>query len=148
MSKPLDRLGVTFLFRMIGSAAVGERIKIAGPLGGRYMTTATDAGTFEGPRLKGEMLAGFAWSPHRMPAGGGHGFMQYDVKLLLRTHDGHRILIRYRGVNSPAYADGSWRTAPVFEAEVGPYDWLNGVQAIAVGRIVGADVEYDVYAVD
>jgi hypothetical protein len=146
MGERLQRLGATFLFRMTGSAAVGERVKIAGPLGGRYMSTA-GGGRFEGPRLRGEMLEGFAWAPHRMRLGD-HGLMHYDVRLLLRTDDGYRILIRYRGVNSPTYADGSWRTAPVFEVERGPHEWLNGVQGAAYGRIVGQDVEYDVYAVD
>jgi hypothetical protein len=147
MSEKLSKLPATFLFRMIGSAAVGERHQIVGPLGGRYMSTATAGGRFEGPGLKGDLLDGYAWGPHRM-AGEHHRHMQYDVRVLLRTDEGRRILMRYRGVNSPTYADGSWRIGPVFEAERGPHAWLNGVQGVGVGRKVGPDVEYLIYALN
>jgi hypothetical protein len=145
MNDKLSALPVEFLFRMIGSAAVGERAQINGPLGGRYISTATGGGIIDGPRIRGELLQGFAWGPHRMRSTD-YGHMHYDVRVLLRTHDAQHILMRYRGTNSPTYADGSWRTGIVFEAENGPYGWLNAIQAIGVGRKVGGDVEYLVYA--
>src|ERR1700712_3135195 len=148
MSDKLTRLPVQFLFHMVGIAAVSDqRAKVSGPMGGRYMSTSTKGGPLEGPGITGEMLQGFAWGPHRMKDGKDFGHMHYDVKILLRTDDGHCILMRYRGVNSPTYADGSWRTGVVFEAESGPYEWLNAVQAIGVGRKDGDAVDYMIYAV-
>ncbi|MFC4595735.1 DUF3237 family protein [Sphingobium tyrosinilyticum] len=149
MSKTLTELPVQFLFRLIGEAAVAgdQRAKVSGPMGGRYMSTSTKGGPLEGPRIKGQMLQGFAWGPHRMAEGAGYGHMHYDVKVLLLTEDGYRILMRYRGTNSPAYADGSWRTGVVFEAEKGPYEWLNALQGIGIGRKLGDAVEYMIYAV-
>jgi hypothetical protein len=147
MDEKFTNLPVRFLFRMIGSAAVSDqRAKVTGPMGGRYMSTSTKGGPLEGPGIRGELLQGFAWGPHRMREAN-FGHMHYDVRVLLRTDDGHRILMRYRGTNSPTYADGSWRTGVVFEAEKGPYEWLNAVQAIGVGRKDGDDVDYMIYAV-
>jgi hypothetical protein len=148
MNERFTRLPVQFLFRLIGEAAVSDqRAKISGPMGGRYMSTSSEGGRLEGPGIAGEMLRGFAWAPHRMRDGKDFGHMHYDVKVLLLTDDGYRILMRYRGTNSPTYADGSWRTGVVFEAEKGPYEWLNAVQAIGVGRKQGTAVNYMIYAV-
>lgn len=147
MTSKSDALPVTFLFRMDGHDAVGERLKVTGPMGGRYFSTPTEGGAIEGPRIRGALLKGYSWAAHRMK-GADFGYMHYNVRVLIVTDDGHRIVMRYRGVNSPAHADGSWRTGIVFEAEDGPYAWLNDVVAIGVGRKVGADVEYKVYALD
>jgi hypothetical protein len=145
MSDKVSILPAQFVFRMVGSAALGERVQTVGPLGGRYMSTATGGGRFEGPSLRGELLEGFAWGPHRM-RGSDYGHMHYDVRVLLKTDDGHHILMRYRGVNSPTYGHRNWRIAPVFEAECGPYSWLDRVQGVGLGRVVGSDVEYMIYA--
>jgi hypothetical protein len=144
MNGSLQNVHGELLFRMVASAAVGERLKVSGPIGGRYFSTATGGGRFEGPRLQGRLLEGFAWAPHRTRTGDA-AHMHYDVRVLLLTDDGFRIVMRYRGVNSPAYPHRSWRTAPVFEAEHGPYAWLNAIQAIGLGRVTGSDVEYEIY---
>lgn len=145
MSETTEKLPVQFLYSMILSAAVGERAQINGPIGGRYMSTAQGGGRIEGPRVRGEVLQGFVWGPHKM-RGTDYSHMHYDVRVLVRTDDGHCVLVRYRGTNSPAYPDGSWRVGIVFEAEDGPHGWLNSVQAIGVGRKVGEDIEMMVYA--
>lgn len=134
-----------FLFRIQGDAAVGERLQVTGPMGGRYFSTSSEGGVVEGPRIRGRMLKGFAWSPHRMRESN-FGHLHYDVRVLLLTDDGHRIRMIYRGTNSPTYADGSWRTGAVFEAENGPYGWLNAEVAVGYGRKVGDAVEYMMYA--
>lgn len=140
-------LPIEFLFHMIGDDAVGERNKFDGPMGGRYMSTPTGGGTLEGPRIRGTLVQGFSWAPHRMKRGMDYGHLQYDARVLIQTEDGHRILGRWHGTNSPTYADGSWRVGAVFEAENGPYAWLNGVVAIGVGRKDGPNVDYRFYAV-
>lgn len=146
MTGILDAVPVDFLFHMVGEDAVGERNRFEGPMGGRYMSTPTGGGRFEGPRIKGELLQGFSWGPHRMK-GSDYGHLLYDARVLLLTDDGHRILARWHGANSPRYSDGSWRVGAVFEAEDGRHAWLNEVVAIGVGRKVGADVDYMFYAV-
>lgn len=146
MSDKLTSMPGEFLFRIVGEAAVGERLKVNGPMGGRYFSTSSEGGRIEGPGISGQMLKGFAWAPHRMRTTD-FGHLHYDVKVLLLTDDGHRIRMSYRGTNSPTYSDGSWRTGVLFEAEKGPYEWLNREVAIGIGRKVGDAVEYMIYAV-
>lgn len=121
------------------------RHKLDAPLGSRYFTLAEGGGIFQGPRLEGDFLSGFSWSPHRMLPGS-TALMQYDVETFLRTNDGTQILMSYTGVASDQYAHHSWRTAALFEVPAGPHDWLNDVQACGFGRWKGDGAEYDIYA--
>jgi hypothetical protein len=123
-----------------------QRHIIDNPLGRRFLTLAEGGGAFQGPRLKGEFLPGYSWSPHRMGTQNEQPLLHYDVKTLLRTDDGVPILMSYVGVYSTAYVDHSWMTATLFEVPQGPYAWLNEVQAIGVGRSFGGGAEYKVYA--
>jgi len=38
-----------------------------------------------------------------------------------------------------------FRTAPQFTVEAGPYDWLNGIQAVAIGSLEPGYVKYRVF---
>ncbi len=113
-------------------------------------------GAFEGPGLKGRVLPGGSdWIVVRRD-----GVLIQDVRLVLRTNDGHDILMSYRGmrhgpedvmerVNGGEDPDPSgyyFRTAPIFEAPDGEYDWLNKLVAFAVGRRRATGVTYAVYA--
>ena len=113
-------------------------------------------GAFEGPRLKGRVLPGGSdWIVVRRD-----GVLIQDVRLVLRTDDGQDILMSYRGmrhgpedvierVNNGEDPDPSeyyFRTAPIFEAPDGEYDWLNRLMAFAVGRRRATGVTYAVYA--
>ena len=40
-----------------------------------------------------------------------------------------------------------FRTAPIFEAPEGKYDWLNKLMALGMGRKVDGGVTYDVYEI-
>ena len=114
-------------------------------------------GTFEGPKLRGEVLPGGGdWLLLR-PDGAG----ELDVRGTLRTDDGHLIYTYYRGIiHVPPEAmqralrgetlDPSeyyFRTAPVYETSSGKYGWLNRIVAVAVGRFAPNWVGYRVYAI-
>lgn len=114
-------------------------------------------GTFEGPKLKGEVLPGGAdWLLFR-PDGAG----ELDVRATMRTDDGHLIYMYYRGIihASPDVMQRAlqgeavdpseyyFRTAPVFETASEKYGWLNRVVAVAVGKIAPNWVGYTVYAI-
>lgn len=87
-------------------------------------------GTFEGPRLRGTVLAGGAdWNLARSDGAG-----SVDASYFLRTHDDVLIRISNQGVGGgpggappdPAAAEQFFMfTVPRFEAPIGPYDWLN-----------------------
>ena len=63
-----------------------------GPLGQRVLFGAA-SGSFEGPKLRGEVLAGGGdWALFRAD-----GAMTLDVRLTLRTHDGALVHMTYGG---------------------------------------------------
>lgn len=129
-----------------------KRHTVASPFGARYFTLAETGGAFSGPRISGQFLPGYSWSPHYMHARGTYGkpdfemLMHYDVKTLLKAEDGTTILMAYTGATSAAYPKGAWMTATQFEVAKGPHDWLNEVQAVGAGRWDGDGAEYRVFA--
>jgi hypothetical protein len=114
-------------------------------------------GTFEGPKLRGEVLPGGGdWLLLRPD-----GAAELDVRATARTDDGHLIYAYYRGIinTSPEVfqriaagetVDPSqyyFRTAPFFETASEKYGWLNRIVAVGVGRVKLNWVGYTVYAV-
>ena len=127
-----------------------------GPLGTRQIYDVT-GGSFEGPRLKGRVLAsGGDWLLM-----GSDGVGRLDVRAALETHDGARIYVQYYGVLVPneavakalagggetQYGDTYFMTQPRFETGDPNYAWLNSVVAVAEGRALSSAVEYRVYQV-
>lgn len=114
-------------------------------------------GSFEGPKVKGEVLPGGGdWLLFRPD-----GAAELDVRATARTDDGHLIYTYYRGIIQapPEVAqrlfmgeavDPSqyyFRTAPVFETSSEKYGWLNRIVAVGVGQIKPNWVGYSVYQV-
>ena len=114
-------------------------------------------GTFEGPKLKGDVLPGGGnWLLIRPD-----GVREPDVRLTLRTEDGHLIYMAYRGVFRIAPellqrirqgeavdpAEYYLRTTPVFETAAEKYGWLNQIVAVGVGIRTPTGLKYTVYTV-
>jgi hypothetical protein len=90
-------------------------------------------GTFEGPRLRGEILPGGAdWQVDRPD-----GVTEAEARYTLRTGDGALISVVNRGLivagAAAGGAPGYIRTVPEFEAPVGQHDWLN--KSVFVGSL-------------
>ena len=141
---PLDALPVEFLFRM--DASVVEMTRVSpGPHGDRLILGVGE-GRFEGPKLSGRVVPGpgSEWATVRAD-----GSFRVDVRLVLETDDGARILMLYGGVGLPTPEGGmTIRTAPVFETGDERYAWLHEVQAVGLGEAPsGRGVAYDVYRV-
>jgi len=139
---PLDSLPVEFLFRM--QAEIGDTTWVSpGPQGDR-LVVGVAGGSFEGPRLAGRVLVGPSseWATRR-PG----GTLKADVRLVLETDDGARILMTYNGIASGAGADARVVSAPLFECGDERYRWLNELQAVALGAPIEGGVAYDVYRV-
>jgi hypothetical protein len=114
------------------------------PLGERRIA-AVAGGSFEGPRLRGTVVeqGGSDWLLIRPD-----GATQLDVRLVLKTDDGHLIGMSYKGYRHgpPAVidrlnrgetvdpADYYFRTAPFFETASEKYGWLNRIVAVALGH--------------
>ncbi|OGO47581.1 MAG: hypothetical protein A2W34_03025 [Chloroflexi bacterium RBG_16_64_32] len=114
------------------------------------------SGTFEGPRMKGEVLPG-----------GGDWFLlrpdnvgELDVRGTLKTHDDALIYATYRGIFSASQE--AWEkiyrgdpvdrdqyyfyTAPMFQTSAPAYLWLNRILAVGIGSPVPGGVSYQVFA--
>lgn len=135
MSTP-DALPVEFLFRM--DLDLGEKqVMPRGPHGTRVFAHVL-GGRVEGPRLRATVAPGADWVTVRAD-----GWAQLDVRLVLTADDGAVISMEYKGVLGP---DGNPRTAPLFQAAAEQHQWLNHVQAIAIGTPRADGVIYEVYA--
>jgi len=114
-------------------------------------------GTIEGPRIKGEILAGGSDLLLRRA----DGAMQPDVRLTIRTDDNALILVTYRGIRHATpevmariaagemVPDDSYylRNTPYFETGAPRYAWLNRIVAVGIGRRLPDRAQYDIYEV-
>jgi len=113
------------------------------PFGERRLAPIA-GGSFEGPKLRGTVMEGGSdWLLLRPD-----GATQLDVRVGLRTDDGHLIGMSYRGIRhgNPAVMErlnrgepvdpGSYyfRIAPAFETASDKYDWLNRIIAVGLGH--------------
>lgn len=137
---PLDSLPVDFLYSI--HLDTGQPVMITnGPAGSKLVAPVT-GGRFEGPRLKGTIVApGGDWVTI---AGDGH--MLLDVRLCMITHDGASIYCSYRGQLLRGEDGARVYAAPLFETGDERYAWLNRVQAIGLGTAGPGGVDYEIYA--
>ena len=126
------------------SAQIAPPILIPDTPDGTRVVVHVTGGKFEGPRLKGAVLAsGADWFLIRPD--GKVGII--DVRLVLKTDDGENIYMTYTGRAKigPSGPTGL-ATTPVFAtSSKGKYAWLNDVQAFATGEPGGFGVTYKVY---
>jgi hypothetical protein len=126
------------------------------PMGAR-MTMVVRGGTFEGPRLRGELLPGGGdWI-----LAGSDGIGRLEVRATMRTDDGALIHFESSGKGrvSPEWMerlnageripfDQSYiRTTPSLETGDERYAWLNELVVIGVNELSPDHVDYRLYAV-
>jgi hypothetical protein len=144
-----------FLFEV---SVTMEPPQVVGPTpnGDRRVRLIT-GGHFAGPKLQGEVLPGGGdWLLLRPD-----GARTLDVRLTLRTDEGHLIYVVSRGIlnispeNYQQLAGGGevdpgqyyFRTTPLFETAAEKLDWLNRVVAVSRGRMTAKTVVQTVYAI-
>lgn len=123
----------------------------ATPTGSGRGAVYVDGGTVEGPRLNGTVLPGSGgdWAQFRPD-----GVLSFDARYMLQANDGALILLRNRGFlwgrtpdvmprirawifdGGPAvdHAEYYLRSAPTFEVEAGPHDWLMRHVFVGIGE--------------
>jgi hypothetical protein len=130
--------------------AIGETLVIGKSKYGDRRVVPITGGTFEGPRLRGEVVPGGAdWQLFRAD-----GDIEIEARYTLRVSDGALIHIRNRGlVHIPPGTTDLKKiyvcTVPEFEApSEGPHAWLNHGIFLGTLRLVGGSVEIGVYLVE
>jgi len=133
------------------TVSVGE-----GPYGNR-MIADISGGTFEGEKLKGEVLvSGADWVTVDAD-----GVGRLDVRATLRTDDGANLYLQYFGVllfndktndslagkKDADFGDTYFITQPRFETGDERYKWLNRIVVVAEGRALKSAVEYQMFEV-
>ncbi|TNE33068.1 MAG: DUF3237 domain-containing protein [Alphaproteobacteria bacterium] len=141
---------LTFRNGLADTQVIGE-----GPFGARR-TYVIGPGTFEGERLRGEILPGGGdWMTV-----GRDGLANLDVRKTLRTHDGALIHLSYQGLYrfddaiaakleagaEAEFGETLFQVQARFETGDPRYDWLNSTLAIGEGRETSRGVEYRLYS--
>jgi hypothetical protein len=125
--------------------------------GGTRHVDMLGPGQFEGPKLRGHVLAG-GMDQKLFRA---DGAMMPNVRLILKTDDGALILMNYTGIRhgSPEVmrriaagevvdpSEYYLRSTPYFETSAAKYDWLNRIVAVGVGRRLPDRGAYDVFQI-
>ena len=138
------------------SIALAPLLEVGPTQRGQRRIVPIAGGSFAGPRLRGEILAGGAdWQFVRAD-----GVLELEARYVLRADDGTHISVINRGLrrnlgppdNEPPHtASGSaavyFRAAPVFEAPAGAHAWLNESLFVSTGVRNPDDVRLRVYRV-
>lgn len=125
------------------------------PYGDRHIYSLK-GGTFEGPKLKGEILPGGGDWLVRRP----DGVSELDVRAILRTDDDHLIYTYYRGIfratdevlvrifrgENVDASEYYLRATPVYETASEKYGWLNQIVSVGIGEAGPFWIGYTVYA--
>jgi len=124
---------------------------------GRRRIARIAGGSFEGPKLKGQVLPGGGdWLLLRRD-----GVLQLDVRLTMQTHDQQLIYMTYRGfrhgpqdvierLNRGEAVDPSlyyFRVTPYFETCAKSYEWINGICSVGTGARSASGPTYHVFQV-
>ena len=111
---------------------------------GGQLIVPVSGGTFDGPRLKGTIVApGGDWIVQRAD-----GTAVLDVRLVLQTDDVQKISMTWRGISyTPPGGTRYARILPLFETGAAKYDWLNHLVAVGVNRPMPGKVAYRIYRI-
>ena len=139
-----EELGLNYELLCELTSTLDKPLQIGQPPYGERTIYPVSGGTFEGPKLKGKVLAnGGDWVLRLNST-----TSKLDVRVVLETDDGELIYSYYEGFIH-MNADGSYyfRTNPVFQTSSKKYNWLNHTIAVGVGKLIKGGVAYKIYAI-
>jgi len=153
--KTLDDIRTEHLFDIV--VDLKPRLNFGSTPAGQRILFGSAGGSFNGPKLRGEVLEGGGdWAVFRPD-----GTMTLDVRLTLRTDDDALVFMTYGGRwTTPAELKGDiadpvkryqidpsryyFRTNPLFETGAKQYAWLNDIVCIGQGYLVEGGIAYKV----
>ncbi|HYU86394.1 MAG TPA: DUF3237 domain-containing protein [Kribbellaceae bacterium] len=109
---------------------------------GTRMIYEVESGHITGERLRAELHGGAA-ADWLLVGPDGTGTL--DVRSLVETDDGALIFIQYRGRVDLSTPGAPLYSTPRFETGDPRYSWLNKVQAVGKGELVGNTLTYELY---
>ena len=110
---------------------------------GTRMIYEVPSGSISGERLNAQLVGGTAGDWLLV---GPDGTGTLDVRALVETDDGALVFLQYHGrVDLSGGADASLFSTPRFETGDERYGWLNKLQAVGKGSLVGTTLSYDLY---
>jgi hypothetical protein len=118
-------------------------VSFASPMG-RRSVSACSGGDFSGPRVSGTVVKDVS-SEWRLSSTADPTLFSVEGLVTLQTDAGEVALMKYLGRGSKRYGPNSYRVGVGFEANVGPLQWLNDVQAAAYVEIEGSNLRFAVY---
>lgn len=120
---------------------MGETLVVGEGAAGLRVVAQVASGTLRGDRLRGEVVGPSTADWIRVHDGMGI----IDVRATLRTHDGAVVYATYGGRMDLSEGPGAAPVyvAPTFETGHPDYAWLNGIQAVGVGRLDGERLHYE-----
>jgi hypothetical protein len=148
---------VDLQFQFEVRANVAEAMELGETARGRRRIIPIERGVVVGPKLSGTVLAGGAdWQNIRRD-----GVAEIEARYTIQTDDGAFISVVNRGLRhgppeimrrlmagDPVDPHSYYfRTAPIFDVAVGPYDWLTRSLFIGVGIRDPREVRIKVFAV-
>jgi hypothetical protein len=122
-------LSITSRPLMILRLATSATLDIGSTPQGTLTIFPVTGGTFEGERLRGQVLAGGGdWV-----TADANGTFTLDLRVTLETDDGALIHMTFTGVRDDA--NHYFRTVPRFETAAPKYVFLNRLLAVGIGDI-------------
>lgn len=151
----MPELKSEFLFTITATVTALHDVG-AVPAGTRHVDLL-GAGTFEGPRLRGELVAGGIDMKTIRP----DGAVIPNVRLVLKTDDAALIFMHYTGIRCGApevmariaageivdHSEYYHRSTPYFETSSAKYAWLNRICSVGLGWRKADRAGYDVFEI-
>jgi hypothetical protein len=136
-----DRLQSELLFDLTLERGPANTV---GSVGVNRVVVGVVGGAFEGPKLKGTVVAPSGdWIVARPD-----GSSLLDMRMLLQTDDGQKIYMTGRGIAyTPQGGALHARVLPMFETGAAKYAWMNNVVAAGVYRPMPGKIAYRIYQI-
>lgn len=135
---------LTPLFTMV--AELEDPILVGNTPAGLRLIYEVASGSIDGERIRGKLKGKAAADWLTV---GPDGIGTVDVRALIETDDAALVCIQYLGRVDASQGPGQpIRIAPRFETSDPRYAWLNVVQAVGRGELVGSTLTYEVASID
>ena len=123
------------------TVTLGEQFVVKGGPVGTRIIAEVDTIELTGDRVTASMVGKSAADWLTVSGDGSYGTL--DVRATLKTDDDEIVYVEYMGRID--LTNGKAMSAPLFQTGAEQYDWLNRMQAVAVGQNSPESLVYELY---